>query len=119
MAVGLKAPALSGCHSSADARVGHPWPFPAHGCTLLTPNHQLHELDTCTHAGHGAALSWPMSAERFFAPFRPIEASPLSLRRFVGEPGLRVLISELLWVWLPCLLLGGWWAWRRRQDQTG
>lgn len=62
-------------------------------------------LDTCTNAGHGAALLWPLSDERFFAAFRPIEASPLSIRRFFGEPGLRVLISELLWVWLPFLAL--------------
>lgn len=58
-------------------------------------------LDTCTNAGHGAAIFWPFSEQRFFAPFRPIEASPLSLRRFFGEPGLRVMLSELFWVWLP------------------
>ena len=58
-------------------------------------------LDTCTNAGHGAALLWPLSEERYFAAFRPIEASPLSLRRFFGEVGLRVLLSEFLWVWLP------------------
>ena len=62
-------------------------------------------LDTCTNGGHGAAILWPLSEHRFFAPFRPIEASPLSLRRFFGEPGLRVLLSELLWVWLPMLVL--------------
>lgn len=75
---------------------------------LCAASHPL--LDTCTNAGHGAALLWPVSPERFFAPFRPIEASPLSLRRFFGEPGLRVLVSEGLWVWLPCLLLGGFYA---------
>ena len=63
-------------------------------------------LDTCTNAGHGAALLWPLSEERFFAAFRPIEASPLSLRRFFGESGLRVLISEVLWVWLPLIAIG-------------
>ncbi|WP_394461625.1 metal-dependent hydrolase [Roseateles sp. BYS180W] len=61
-------------------------------------------LDTCTNAGHGAALFWPLSTERYFSWFRPIEASPLSLKRFFGEAGLRVLYSELIWVWLPCLL---------------
>ena len=71
-------------------------------------------LDTCTNAGHGAALFWPLSGERYFAPFRPIEASPLSLRRFFGEPGLRVLISELLWVWLPSILLAALYAKTRR-----
>ncbi|MBQ0930616.1 metal-dependent hydrolase [Ideonella alba] len=75
-------------------------------------------LDTCTNAGHGAALLWPLSGERYFAPFRPIEASPLSLRRFFGEPGLRVLVSELLWVWLPSLLLGALYAKRRRRPNA-
>lgn len=66
-------------------------------------------LDTCTNAGHGAALLWPLSDARFFAPFRPIEASPLSLRRFFGEPGLRVILSEMLWVWLPVLVVAATW----------
>lgn len=68
---------------------------------ICAASHAL--LDTCTNAGHGAAILWPLSEQRFFAPFRPIEASPLSLRRFFGEPGLRVILSELLWVWLPFL----------------
>lgn len=85
----------------------------ATGCSLIGPwfylfvcavSHPL--LDTCTNAGHGAALMWPLSDARYFAAFRPIEASPLSVRRFFGEPGLRVIVSELLWVWLPCLVLG-------------
>jgi inner membrane protein len=81
-----------------------PWLY----LSVCAVSHSL--LDTCTNAGHGAALLWPLSDERFFAPYRPIEASPLSLRRFFGEPGLRVLLSELLWVWLPLLAIGS--AWR-------
>ncbi|NBD19803.1 hypothetical protein GTZ97_03840 [Aquabacterium fontiphilum] len=68
---------------------------------ICAASHPL--LDTCTNAGHGAAILWPFSEQRVFAPLRPIEASPLSLRRFFGEPGLRVILSELLWVWLPFL----------------
>jgi inner membrane protein len=63
-------------------------------------------LDMLTNGGLGAALLWPFSESRLFFPFRPIEVSPLSLRRFLGEPGLRVLLSEVVWIWLPCLVLG-------------
>ncbi len=63
-------------------------------------------LDLCTNAGHGASLFWPFSTERYFAPFRPIETSPLSLRRFFGEAGIDVLVSELFWVWLPAITFG-------------
>ncbi len=92
--------------STARPALG-PWLY----LLVCAASHPL--LDTCTNAGHGAALLWPLSEERFFAPLRPIEASPLSLRRFFGEPGLRVLLSELLWVWLPFLAIA--FAWRQRR----
>jgi inner membrane protein len=31
--------------------------------------------------------------------------SPISVRRFLSERGLRVLQSELVWVWLPAAVL--------------
>ena len=63
-------------------------------------------LDMLTNGGHGVALWWPISSERFFLPWQVIEVSPLSLRRVFGPKGVEVLLSELLWVWLPCLLGG-------------
>lgn len=62
-------------------------------------------LDMFTNGGRGVALWWPLSAERLFAPWQVIEASPLSLRRVFGGRGLDVLQSELLWVWLPAAVL--------------
>lgn len=50
------------------------------------------------------ALWWPFTGERFFAPWRPIEVSPLSAARFLSHRGLEVLGSELVWVWLPAAL---------------
>lgn len=61
-------------------------------------------LDAMTNGGRGVALLWPLSGERFFLPFRPLEVSPISVSRFMSERGLEVLQSELLWIWLPCLL---------------
>lgn len=61
-------------------------------------------FDMLTDGGLGVALLWPWSDERFFAAARPIAVSPIG-REFLSERGLAVLGSELLWVWLPCLLL--------------
>lgn len=62
-------------------------------------------LDCFTNGGHGVALLWPFSAERYFAPVQPIEVSPIGLSRFLSERGAAVLVSEFLWVWLPCIAL--------------
>ena len=63
-------------------------------------------LDMLTNGGLGVALLWPFSDDRLFFPARVIEVSPLNLRRFLGPTGVRVLSSELLWVWVPSALAG-------------
>ncbi|HZI20425.1 MAG TPA: metal-dependent hydrolase [Pyrinomonadaceae bacterium] len=65
---------------------------------LATASHPL--LDMLTDGGLGVALLAPFSAERFFLPFRPVRVSPIG-PSFFGERGLVVVLSELLWVWLP------------------
>ncbi len=60
-------------------------------------------LDAFTNGGSGVALFWPWSSRRYFAPFRPIVASPISIRRLLSPRGLQVLRSEAIWVWLPCV----------------
>lgn len=60
-------------------------------------------LDTITNGGLGIALLWPWSEHRYFAPFQPLEVSPIGLRPFLSARGLAVIKSELLWVWLPAL----------------
>jgi inner membrane protein len=61
-------------------------------------------LDALTNGGRGVALLSPFSNQRFFFPWRPIRVSP------VGRLDLRVLWSEVQWVWLPAV--GLWLAWR-------
>lgn len=61
-------------------------------------------LDTFTNGGRGVALWWPFTDERFFAPWRPIAVSPLTLHRLMTERGAQVLASELVWVWLPAAI---------------
>jgi inner membrane protein len=62
-------------------------------------------LDACTDAGLGVAFFWPWSDERIFFDFRPIEASPVSARRFLSARGWQIFQSELIWAWTPLLLL--------------
>ncbi len=70
---------------------------------LATASHPL--LDMMTTGGMGCALWWPINDERLFFPFRPILVSPLEVRSFIGRYGLRVLLSELIWVGIPSLFL--------------
>lgn len=72
---------------------------------VATASHGI--LDSLTNGGLGVALFWPWSGERYFAPIRVIEVSPLSIQRFLSERGARVLLSELFWVWAPCTLVAG------------
>jgi inner membrane protein len=63
-------------------------------------------LDTFTNGGLGIALFWPWSDERYFARYQLIEVAPISISYFLSSWGVRVIFSELRWVWLPCALLG-------------
>jgi inner membrane protein len=63
-------------------------------------------LDTFTNGGRGIELLWPWASERYFAPVRPIEVSPLSIRGLFSPRGAEVLKSEVMWVWLPALAAG-------------
>jgi inner membrane protein len=58
-------------------------------------------LDACTDGGLGVGLLLPFSNARVFFPWRPIAVSPIGVGAFFGEWGLRVLRSELIWIWLP------------------
>ena len=70
---------------------------------ILSASHGL--LDAMTNGGSGIALFSPISNERYFFPWTPIEVSPLGIKAFFSQRGYRVLISELLWIWIPCSLV--------------
>ena len=80
-----------------------------------TASHGL--LDAMTDGGLGIALLSPFDTTRYFFPFRPIEVSPIGVRRFLSERGLAVIASEMLWVWAPSAILAGvgWAGWSRRR----
>jgi inner membrane protein len=66
---------------------------------LITASHGI--LDAFTSGGLGIALLSPFSNQRFFAPWTPIQVSPIGFRSFFSTWGLNVIASEFLWVWLP------------------
>jgi inner membrane protein len=61
-------------------------------------------FDALTNGGLGVAFFWPFSSERYFLPFHPIEVSPIGVKNFLTMRGVQVVLSELMWIWLPCIL---------------
>ena len=61
-------------------------------------------LDAFTNGGRGVAFFAPFSSDRFFFPVTPIAVSPIGAA-FFSERGVSVLASEMLWVWVPLLIL--------------
>lgn len=64
-------------------------------------------LDAMTTGGLGVAFFSPFDTTRYFFPFRPIKVSPIGIGSFFSEWGVRVIKSELVWVWLPSFIVIG------------
>jgi inner membrane protein len=79
---------------------------------LATASHGA--LDALTNGGLGVAFFAPFDSSRYFFPFTPITVSPISVRAFFTEWGMRVLASEVVWVWVPAILFAGTMLWTRR-----
>lgn len=78
---------------------------------IVTASHGL--LDSLTSGGLGAALLWPFSDARIFAPVQPIRVSPIGAG-FFSMRGVHVMLSELRWIWLPLAVLAAL-GWRLRK----
>jgi inner membrane protein len=70
---------------------------------LSTLSHAI--LDAMTNGGLGVAFFAPFQNDRYFFPWRPIQVSPIGIAQFFSGWGLRVLWSELKWVWLPSAIV--------------
>ena len=83
---------------------------------MATASHGV--LDAMTNGGLGVAFFSPFNTTRFFLPWRPINVSPIGVGRFLSHRGAAVIISELLWIWLPLSVL---WicAWLLRKGLLG
>jgi inner membrane protein len=58
-------------------------------------------LDAMTNGGSGVAFFAPFHHQRYFLPWRPIHVSPITVSGFFSARGVRVLCSELQWIWMP------------------
>lgn len=70
---------------------------------LATISHGV--LDAMTSGGRGIGFLIPFNNQRFFFPFREIQVSPIGVARFFSEWGMQVVISEIKYIIIPCLLL--------------
>jgi inner membrane protein len=79
---------------------------------LLAASHGI--LDAFTSGGLGIALLSPFDNTRYVAWVTPFEAAPLHLGGLFTPWGLRVIVSEVLWLWMPVLALV-WWCSRLKR----
>lgn len=70
---------------------------------LCTVSHGI--LDGMTDGGLGVAYFAPFENSRYWMPWRPIPVAPLGIRHIFGAWGARVVASEVVWIWIPTLLL--------------
>jgi inner membrane protein len=75
-------------------------------------------MDALTNGGLGVAVFWPLSSERHFLPWQVVEVSPIGVRNFLSLRGLVVVWSEILWLWMPCLLMSYLVRFRERQRKN-
>jgi inner membrane protein len=82
---------------------------------LATASHGV--LDAMTDGGLGVAFFAPFENSRYFFPWTPIRVSPIGISNFLSARGLAVVRSELLWIWLPTVVLAAvlWFAQPRIQ----
>lgn len=67
---------------------------------LATLSHAV--LDAMTTGGLGVGFFIPFENTRYFLGFRPIQVSPIGIEKFFSEWGFKVIMSELIWIGLPC-----------------
>jgi len=71
---------------------------------LVAASHGI--LDAFTGGGGGVMFLWPVSLERFLAPWHVLPAAPIGLR-FLSSRGLDVFVLEAIW-FSPLLLYTFW-----------
>jgi inner membrane protein len=100
------------CHRWLRSRFQIAFPF------LLVAAASHGVLDAFTNGGLGIAFLWPFSPERYFAPARVIQVAPIGPSRLFSRRGAAVLLSEFLWIWIPCALVGIALAWTQRRARA-
>ncbi len=94
---GIAAALLSGGLGRSRARM-------AAAAALVAASHGI--LDTFTGGGAGIMLLWPLSLERFLAPWHVLPAAPMGFR-ILSARGLDVLVLEAMW-FAPFIVCALW-----------
>jgi inner membrane protein len=72
-------------------------------CTVALASHGV--LDAFTDGGLGIAFFLPFTQDRYFFAFQPLLVSPIGLQNFIRGPAMSVLASEIIYVWVPVLVV--------------
>jgi inner membrane protein len=70
---------------------------------VATASHGV--LDAMTNGGLGVAFFSPFDNSRYFLPWRPIRVAPISPSRFFTMRGWLILRNEVVWIWVPAIIL--------------
>ena len=70
---------------------------------VITASHGV--LDALTNGGLGVAFFSPFDTRRYFFPWRPILVSPIGMSGLWSARAMRVLWSEIPWIWAPALMV--------------
>ncbi len=70
--------------------------------TICTASHGI--LDAMTTGGLGVAFLSPFDTTRYFFSWRPIQVSPIGVSNFFSKWGIKVVLSELVWIGTPCFI---------------
>jgi inner membrane protein len=62
-------------------------------------------LDMLTDGGLGIAIFSPFDTARYFFPWRPLRVSPIGIDAFFTYWGGRSLQSEIIWIWIPLMVV--------------
>ena len=70
---------------------------------LSTISHGV--LDALTTGGKGVGFFIPFNNARFFFPWQVIKVSPIGISKFFTNRGVQVILSELKYIGIPCLIV--------------
>lgn len=70
---------------------------------LSTISHGI--LDALTTGGKGIGFLIPFNNTRFFFPWKVIQVSPIGISKFFSNWGIQVILSELKYIGMPCLIV--------------
>ena len=60
-------------------------------------------FDAMTSGGKGVGFFIPLNNDRFFFAFREIKVSPIGIEKFFSSWGMKVILSEIKYIVIPCL----------------